>query len=125
VRRVTPKIRTTNPPAKRVGSSVLARGHDKERPVSDPDDPDDSFRRQRQQQRRLWLQVLAFAAVYLIWGSTYLGIRVAVRTLPPFLMAGCRFLAAGSILYAVLRAALRVPAPTLAEWKHAAVAGAL
>lgn len=41
-----------------------------------------------------------FAAIYLIWGSTYLGIRVAVETMPPFLMAGARFLVAGSLLTA-------------------------
>jgi len=40
----------------------------------------------------------AFIAVYLIWGSTYLGIRFAVETLPPFLMGGARFLVAGLIL---------------------------
>ena len=44
--------------------------------------------------------ILAFAAVYIIWGSTYLGIRYAVETLPPFLMAGVRFIVAGAILYA-------------------------
>jgi drug/metabolite transporter (DMT)-like permease len=70
------------------------------------------------------LQVLAFAAVYLIWGSTYLAIRVGVRTLPPFLMAGCRFLAAGGILYAILRAR-GVAAPTAAEWRRGALAGLL
>ena len=43
--------------------------------------------------------VLAFAAVYLIWGSTYLAIRVAIETLPPLLMAGVRFMTAGAILY--------------------------
>ena len=42
--------------------------------------------------------VLAFTAIYLIWGSTYLGIRVAVETLPPFLMAGARFIVAGGVL---------------------------
>ena len=41
----------------------------------------------------------AFAAIYLVWGSTYLGIRVAVETLPPFLLAGVRFLVAGAVLY--------------------------
>jgi drug/metabolite transporter (DMT)-like permease len=41
----------------------------------------------------------AFAAVYIIWGSTYLGIRFAIETIPPFLMAAFRFLVAGSILY--------------------------
>ena len=47
--------------------------------------------------------LLAFAAIYLIWGSTYLGIRVAVETMPPFLMAGMRFLIAGAILFSVLK----------------------
>lgn len=45
------------------------------------------------------LIILAFAAVYLIWGSTYLGIRFAIETLPPFLMAGTRFSIAGAILF--------------------------
>src|SRR5437016_2528085 len=45
--------------------------------------------------------VIAFAALYLIWGSTYLGIRFAIETIPPFLMAGTRFLIAGLIMYAV------------------------
>ena len=43
--------------------------------------------------------VAAFAAVYIIWGSTYLAIRFAIETLPPFLMAGVRFLIAGGILF--------------------------
>jgi drug/metabolite transporter (DMT)-like permease len=47
--------------------------------------------------------LLAFAAIYLIWGSTYLGIRIAVETMPPFLMAGARFLIAGSVLLAFLK----------------------
>ena len=54
----------------------------------------------------------ALAIVYVVWGSTYLGIKVAVRTLPPFLTAGTRFLAAAAILAAVLallRRSLRVP----------------
>src|SRR5215203_2731497 len=46
------------------------------------------------------LVVLAFAAVYVIWGSTYLAIRLAIETLPPFLMAATRFLVAGLILFA-------------------------
>ena len=54
----------------------------------------------------------ALAIVYVVWGSTYLGIKIAVRTLPPFLTAGTRFLAAATILAAVLallRRSLRVP----------------
>src|SRR6266568_1000047 len=47
------------------------------------------------------LVIIAFAALYLIWGSTYLGIRFAIETIPPFLMAGARFLIAGMIMYAI------------------------
>ena len=67
--------------------------------------------------------LLAFAAVYVIWGSTYLAIRFAIETLPPFLMAGCRFFIAGSILYlwAHRRGAGN---PTPGQWKAAAIAGA-
>ena len=71
---------------------------------------------------RPWLVALAFATVYLIWGSTYLGIRVAVRTMPPFLMAGGRYLLAGGVLLAALRAA-GVAAPTLAQWLRSGLAG--
>ena len=49
------------------------------------------------------LVLAAFAAIYLIWGSTYLGIRFAVETIPPFLLGGARFLLAGGVLYAWLR----------------------
>jgi drug/metabolite transporter (DMT)-like permease len=47
--------------------------------------------------------VLAFAAIYLIWGSTYLAIRFAIETLPPLLMAGTRFVVAGTLLYSWTR----------------------
>src|SRR5215216_5042133 len=71
--------------------------------------------------------IAAFAAVYVIWGSTYLGIKFAIRTLPPFLMAGGRFLVAGAILYAWTRR--RDPraarAPTGAEWRWALLVGGL
>lgn len=67
--------------------------------------------------------ILAFAAVYLIWGSTYLAIRFAIETLPPFLMAGARFLVAGTILY--LWARRRHPAPSRTNWRAAALIGAL
>jgi drug/metabolite transporter (DMT)-like permease len=68
------------------------------------------------------MQALAFGTVYLIWGSTYLGIRVAVRTMPPFLMSGGRYLLAGGILYVALRA-LGVAAPTVGQWLRSGVAG--
>ncbi|HUP77914.1 MAG TPA: EamA family transporter [Pirellula sp.] len=50
----------------------------------------------------LWLVALGLATVYLVWGSTYLAIRVAVQTMPPFLMASTRFLVAGAILATIL-----------------------
>jgi drug/metabolite transporter (DMT)-like permease len=70
------------------------------------------------------LVLAAFAAVYLIWGSTYLGIRFAVETLPPFLMGGARFLVSGLILFAWLRAT-GTPAPSKINWRRAAIAAAL
>lgn len=67
--------------------------------------------------------LVAFAAVYLVWGSTYLAIRLAVDTLPPFLMAGTRFLVSGSILY--LWVSMRgAEKPTLLQWRSAAIVGA-
>lgn len=68
--------------------------------------------------------VAAFAALYLIWGSTYLAIRFGLESLPPFLMAGTRFLVAGGILYGFLR--LRgFERPSGSTWKAAAVVGGL
>ncbi len=66
----------------------------------------------------------AFAAVYIIWGSTYLGIRYAVESIPPFLMAGTRNLAAGLLLYAFARAR-NGAAPSRVEWRNAVVTGGL
>ena len=68
--------------------------------------------------------VLAFAAVYLIWGSTYLAIRFAVETLPPFLMGGVRYGIAGLVLYTWLRAR-GAPRPSPRQWRSATIAGAL
>src|SRR5262249_10309812 len=66
----------------------------------------------------------AFAALYIIWGSTYLAIRVAVETLPPLLMARARLAIAGVLLYAYLR--LRGgPPPTPAHWRSSMLAGGL
>lgn len=68
--------------------------------------------------------MLAFAAVYVIWGSTYLGIRIAIETLPPFAMAGARFVLAGALLYTFLR--LRgAPRPPLRTWRGALLIGGL
>lgn len=68
--------------------------------------------------------LLAFAAVYVIWGSTYLVIRFAIETIPPFLMAGSRFLVAGVLLYVALRWS-GVARPSLAQWRSAAFLGIL
>jgi len=68
--------------------------------------------------------VLAFAAVYLIWGSTYLGIRLAIETMPPFLMAGVRFVVAGTVLYAWARWR-GAPHPVRTHWLAAAAVGGL
>jgi drug/metabolite transporter (DMT)-like permease len=60
--------------------------------------------------------------LYLVWGSTYLGMRFAIESMPPFLMASTRFLISGVALYA-WRRRNGDPAPTLAHWKSAAVIG--
>src|SRR5216684_3504528 len=68
--------------------------------------------------------IIAFAAVYVIWGSTYLAIRFAIQTMPPFLMAGVRFVTAGAALWiwGRLRGA---PSPKAANWVAASIVGAL
>jgi drug/metabolite transporter (DMT)-like permease len=68
------------------------------------------------------LIVSAFAALYLIWGSTYLGILFAIQTIPPLLMAGARFLLAGVILYAIARWR-GAPKASLANWRTALIIG--
>lgn len=68
--------------------------------------------------------IAAFAAVYLIWGSTYLGIRFAIETLPPFLMAAVRFVIAGGILYGWARWRGN-PGPRKVEWRTAIIVGGL
>ena len=69
---------------------------------------------------RIWS---ALIAVYICWGSTYLAIRFAVETMPPFLMAATRFLTAGAILF-IWRRASGDQRPTKLEWRSAAIVGA-
>jgi drug/metabolite transporter (DMT)-like permease len=92
--------------------------------VSAPTAPD---QHQADARQTSWRVILAFAVVYLVWGSTYLAIRYAVESIPPLLMAGTRFLVAGGVLYAwqTARASRRSDAarPTRAHWKAAAVTG--
>lgn len=70
---------------------------------------------------KVWTALLA---IYLIWGSTYLAIRFAVETIPPFFMAGTRFLVSGLILY-IWRRLAGDPAPTPRQWRSAIVVGLL
>ncbi|MDR3674957.1 MAG: EamA family transporter [Acidobacteriota bacterium] len=68
--------------------------------------------------------VLAFGTIYIVWGGTYLAIKFAVQTIPPFGMAGARFVLAGALLYAFLR--LRGTAPPLRKhWLSASAVGAV
>lgn len=70
-------------------------------------------------------QILAaFASIYLVWGSTYLAIRYAVQTIPPFIMGGLRFLISGALLYVWARYR-GAPRPTRLHWRNAFIAGGL
>ncbi len=70
------------------------------------------------------LVLLAFTSVYIIWGSTYYSIKIAIATLPPFLMAATRYLIAGAILYLGARIA-GARLPSFRHWKDSAVLGFL
>jgi drug/metabolite transporter (DMT)-like permease len=69
--------------------------------------------------------IAAFAAVYVIWGSTYLAIRFAVQTLPPLLMASARFVIAGLIVLLWARFRDGEPWPRRIEWRIGLISGAL
>ncbi|HLA96619.1 MAG TPA: EamA family transporter, partial [Pyrinomonadaceae bacterium] len=75
--------------------------------------------------KNLIVLIGAFAAVYIFWGSTYLAIKYAMDTLPPFLMAGSRFLVAGSILYLVARFSADYERPKPVHWRTSFVVGTL
>jgi drug/metabolite transporter (DMT)-like permease len=75
--------------------------------------------------KQQWLLIVsALACTYLIWGSTYLAIKYAIESFPPFIMVGVRFTVAGSLLYVILRG-LGHAAPTLVQWRGAALVGLL
>jgi len=74
--------------------------------------------------RQKWLVPLCLLALYFIWGSTFLGMKLAIESFPPFMMASLRFLLAGGLLYAVLRL-MGTAGPSLAQWGGAAVVGTL
>ena len=66
--------------------------------------------------------IAAFASIYIIWGSTYLAIRYAIETIPPFIMGGTRFLVSGVLLYIWARHR-GAPRPTKLHWRNAIIAG--
>jgi drug/metabolite transporter (DMT)-like permease len=72
----------------------------------------------------VWIGLLI---LYVVWGSTYLGIAVAIDTIPPFLMAAVRFLIAGSVLvgWSVAREGRSITVPSIREWRDSAIVGAL
>ena len=74
--------------------------------------------------RPAWLTLLAFATIYLVWGSTFLAIRVGVREVPPFLLAAFRFLIAGLVLY-LWTIARGERSPTARQWLSAFALGVL
>jgi drug/metabolite transporter (DMT)-like permease len=67
-----------------------------------------------------WKVLVAFAIIYFVWGSTFLAIRVGVRVVPPFLLAGMRFLIAGIVLFLWMRLK-GTPTPSLREWSSASL----
>src|SRR5271155_4048288 len=68
--------------------------------------------------------ILAFFAIYVIWGSTFLAIRTAVLLVPPWFCAGVRFFVAGTVLF--LFALMRgIPGPSLREWRSLGIIGML
>jgi drug/metabolite transporter (DMT)-like permease len=75
--------------------------------------------------RQLITLLAAFFAVYIFWGSTYLAIKYAIETLPPFLMAGSRFALAGGILILWARLSGDYEKPTVAHWRTSLVVGTL
>jgi len=66
--------------------------------------------------------IAAFASIYIIWGSTYLAIRYAIETIPPFIMGGTRFLVSGALLYTWSRYR-GAPRSTRLHWRNAIIAG--
>jgi len=77
-----------------------------------------------QNPRQRWMIIAAFAAVYIIWGSTYLAIAIGIETLPGWLMIGIRFLVAGSVMFVIARLK-GAKMPSFIGWRTAAIVGIL
>lgn len=76
------------------------------------------------QKNHWWLVIIALSCTYFIWGSTYLAIKYAIESFPPFIMVGIRFTVAGTLLYVILRS-MGHAAPTWMQWRGAALVGLL
>lgn len=76
-------------------------------------------------QNKTIIMIAAFAAVYLIWGSTYLAMKFAIETLPSFLMAGTRFMIAGAVLFIWARFSSDYERPKLVHWRTSLIVGGL
>jgi drug/metabolite transporter (DMT)-like permease len=74
--------------------------------------------------KKTMMVVVALLSVYIVWGSTYLGIKIAIETFPPFLMAGIRFLIAGALLYGFV-VVKEKKHPKLIEWRDTTIIGTL
>jgi drug/metabolite transporter (DMT)-like permease len=75
--------------------------------------------------KKLAVLIAAFATIYIFWGSTYLAIKYAIETLPPFLMAGSRFVFAGAVLMIWARFTKDYEKPKPAHWKTSFIVGTL
>ena len=75
--------------------------------------------------QKMLVLIAAFAAVYIFWGSTYLAIKYAIETMPPFIMAGSRFLLAGGLLFVVSLFTKDFEMPTWRHWRTSLIVGTL
>ena len=83
------------------------------------------MRWQWENNRKFVILIAAFAAIYIFWGSTYLGIKYAIETLPSFLMAGSRFLIAGAILFLAATRSADFEMPRRQHWRTSIIVGTL
>jgi drug/metabolite transporter (DMT)-like permease len=75
--------------------------------------------------RELALVIFSFAVIYIIWGTTFLGVRLAINSIPPILMAGLRYFTAGAILLLLVLTFTKVVPPTWQQIKNAVFGGSL
>ncbi len=100
--------------AETMSTTVIDKQHPVRTPTASPPSP----------ARMTTMVLLAFAAVYVVWGSTYLAIRIGIESFPPLLLAGLRHTTVGLLLYPVLRWKTGIR-PTAANWQTAVVTGTL